>query len=130
MKNIIQADPNKIPRYVGISTFARLPYYESLDKVDIGEIGIPFDSGCTFRSGARFGPEAIRKSSRLLRAYNPDQDKYPFLVTVFIENEKSSCFVLTGAFKLMGFVKVPAIFLVEKTLLNIQIVPSLLKKLE
>jgi agmatinase len=79
MKNIIQADPNKIPRYVGISTFARLPYYESLDKVDIGVIGIPFDSGCTFRSGARFGPEAIRKSSRLLRAYNPDQDKYPFL---------------------------------------------------
>lgn len=80
MSIIGQPDPSVIPRYVGISTFARLPYYECINQknIDIGIIGIPFDSGCTFRPGARFGSEAIRRSSRLLRQYNPAQDKYPF----------------------------------------------------
>ena len=78
-KIVTQSDPSRQPRYVGISTFARLPYYNTLENIDIGIIGIPFDGGCTFRPGARFGPEAIRKSSRLLRSYNPDQDTYPFL---------------------------------------------------
>jgi agmatinase len=36
--------------------------------------GIPFDSGQSFRTGARFGPEAIRDFSILLRPYNPEQD--------------------------------------------------------
>ena len=78
MSIIAQPDPNRIPRYTGISTFARLPTGDKVEKIDIGVIGIPFDGGCTFRSGARFGPEAIRKASRLLRGYNPSQDAYPF----------------------------------------------------
>jgi agmatinase len=65
------------PRYAGISTFALLPY-ERAATVDVGVIGIPFDSGCTFRTGARFGPSAIRNASRQLRAYNPEQRVYPF----------------------------------------------------
>lgn len=34
---------------------------------DVAVVGIPYDSGCTYRPGARFGPEAIRKASRLIR---------------------------------------------------------------
>ncbi|CAM9643233.1 unnamed protein product, partial [Ectocarpus sp. 8 AP-2014] len=34
---------------------------------DVAVVGIPFDAGCTYRPGARFGPEAIRCASRLIR---------------------------------------------------------------
>ena len=34
-------------------------------------IGVPFDTATSFRSGARFGPEAIRSASALLRPYHP-----------------------------------------------------------
>ena len=78
MSIIGQSDASKIPRYVGINTFARLPMANEVDKINIGIIGIPFDGGCTFRTGARFGPEAIRRSSRLLRSYNPVHNLYPF----------------------------------------------------
>jgi agmatinase len=37
-------------------------------------VGAPFDTGASFRAGARFGPEAIRSASHLLRPYNPSQD--------------------------------------------------------
>lgn len=59
------------PRFVGVRTFARLPAINTTDDVDFAIIGIPFDTGATFRVGARFGPEAIRSASALLRAYNP-----------------------------------------------------------
>ena len=39
---------------------------------------VPFDDGTTYRTGARFGPSSIRQGSRLLRAYNPFVDAYPF----------------------------------------------------
>jgi agmatinase len=67
------------PRYANLSTFAQQPTLNSSNDaataadIDIGVVGIPFDSGCTFRSGARFGPAAIRQASRLLRTYNVDQ---------------------------------------------------------
>jgi agmatinase len=41
-------------------------------------VGVPFDSGVTYRPGARFGPAHIRESSRLLRHYNLAQQIYPF----------------------------------------------------
>ena len=40
---------------------------------EIKIVGVPFDSGVTYRPGARFGPSAIRQASRLLRPYNPAQ---------------------------------------------------------
>ena len=39
---------------------------------------MPFDSGVSYRPGARFGGNAIREASRLLRPYNPAQDASPF----------------------------------------------------
>ena len=62
------------PRYSGIRTFMRLPYVTDLDGVDFAIVGVPFDTGGTYRVGARFGPEGIRKESMLLRPYNPALD--------------------------------------------------------
>lgn len=59
------------PRFVGVRTFARLPHIRDLDEVDVAVIGVPFDTGATFRVGARFAPAAIREQSLLLRPYNP-----------------------------------------------------------
>jgi agmatinase len=39
--------------------------------VDAAVYGIPFDTATSYRTGARFGPEAIRSASALLRPYNP-----------------------------------------------------------
>ncbi|CAA9545583.1 MAG: Guanidinobutyrase [uncultured Thermoleophilia bacterium] len=61
------------PRFTGPRTFARLPYVPTLDGVEAAVFGLPWDGGTSFRAGARFGPEAIRSASALLRPYNPDQ---------------------------------------------------------
>lgn len=58
------------PRFSGISTFMRLPHVRELQGVDFAVIGIPFDTGATYRVGARFGPQAIRAASALLRPYH------------------------------------------------------------
>lgn len=59
------------PRFAGVRTFARLPHVRNLDGVDVAIVGVPFDTGGTFRVGCRFGPSAIREASALLRPYNP-----------------------------------------------------------
>ena len=71
-------DPLRIPRFAGPSTFARLPTLDEVGHADVGVVGIPFDSGVTFRPGARFGPLAVRAASRLLRSYHPGLDVLPF----------------------------------------------------
>ena len=67
-------DAMEYPRFEGIRTFMRLPHTTNLDNVDFLVAGIPFDTGATFRVGARFGPSGIRENSLLLRPYNPAQD--------------------------------------------------------
>src|SRR6476646_7575338 len=64
------ADSSKTPRFTGVRTFMRLPFVETLDDVDVAIIGVPIDDAVSFKSGARFGPEAIRSASALLRPYN------------------------------------------------------------
>ena len=59
------------PRYTGVRTFARLPHTRDLDGVDVAVVGVPFDTATSYRPGARFGPEAIRAGSTLLRPYHP-----------------------------------------------------------
>ncbi|ART67363.1 agmatinase [Mycobacterium dioxanotrophicus] len=71
-------DGLQVPRYAGHTTFARLPRIEDVQRHDIAVVGIPFDTGVTYRPGARFGPAHIRQSSRLLRPYNPALDVAPF----------------------------------------------------
>jgi agmatinase len=52
----------------------RLPHVEDLHEVDVAVVGIPSDGAQVFRSGSRFGPEAIRSASVMLRNYNPMLD--------------------------------------------------------
>ena len=53
------------PRYSGLRTFMRLPHVTRLEGVDFAIVGAPFDTGGTYRVGARFGPAAIRDQSML-----------------------------------------------------------------
>ena len=64
-------DATRVPRYAGEATFARLPRLDEVSQADVAVLGVPFDSGVSYRPGARFGPSHIRESSRLLRPYNP-----------------------------------------------------------
>jgi agmatinase len=66
-------DALKAPRFTGPRTYARLPYVNELDGVDAAVLGIPWDGGTSFRSGARFGPEGVRSASGMIRTYNPVQ---------------------------------------------------------
>jgi agmatinase len=68
------ADSFETPRFSGVRTFMRLPHNQDLENADVAIVGAPFDTGATFRSGARFGPEGIRSASHLLRRYNPSLD--------------------------------------------------------
>jgi agmatinase len=64
-------DAQVIPRFAGVRTFMRLPHVTDLAGVDVAAVGIPFDTATSYRTGARFGPEAIRSASALLRPYHP-----------------------------------------------------------
>ncbi len=71
-------DPQAQPRYVGIPSFFRTPIAASLEDVDIGIIGVPFDGGVTNRPGTRHGPREIRNQSSLIRPHNPPTLQSPF----------------------------------------------------
>ncbi|KAG2345822.1 agmatinase [Suillus weaverae] len=73
--------------FSGITTFAKLPWVQCLGKdrdttFDIAFIGAPFDTGTSYRPGARFGPAGIRAGSRRLTlygGYNVPLEVNPFL---------------------------------------------------
>jgi agmatinase len=72
-------DASITPRFAGPATFARLPRADEVTgDVDVAVVGVPFDSGVSYRPGARFGPAHVRESSRLLRPWNPAQSVAPF----------------------------------------------------
>ncbi len=77
-KIIGQVDATQMPRYGGIATFAHLPQINEVTDVDVAIVGVPFDTGVSYRPGARFGPNHVRESSRLLRPYNPAANVSPF----------------------------------------------------
>lgn len=72
--------------FSGITTFAKLPWLQCLgkdssEKFDIAFLGAPFDTGTSYRPGARFGPSGIRAGSRRLNlygGYNVPMDVNPF----------------------------------------------------
>lgn len=50
-----------------------------METCDIAILGVPFDSGTSYRPGARFGPGAIRQASRHLRYnFHPNYQTEPF----------------------------------------------------
>lgn len=80
--NIGPVNSTQIPRFSGESTFALLPRLRDLEtlgrRTEIKIVGAPFDTGVSYRPGARFGPTHVRQSSRLLRPYNPATGTSPF----------------------------------------------------
>ncbi len=79
MSGYVPPDASVSPRYAGIRTFARLPHVDiggltGSAGIDAAVVGAPFDTATSFRPGARFGPEAIRSASALLRPYDPGLD--------------------------------------------------------
>jgi arginase family enzyme len=102
-----------VPRFAGPSTFARLPELRDVRHCDVAILGIPFDTGTSYRPGARFGPQAIRQASRHLRTqYHPAYNTEPFrdqqvadrrhapLPTVREPCGKNSC--MSGHFAVLG----------------------------
>jgi agmatinase len=63
----------ELPHYAGINTFMKAPYIEDVNRVgefDVAVVGVPHDSGTTYRPGTRFGPQGIRRISALYTPYN------------------------------------------------------------
>ena len=71
-------DATMYPRYTEPSTFARLPRISDVPGADVRIVGVPFDSGVSYRPGARFGPSHVRAASKLLRPFNPALGVAPF----------------------------------------------------
>lgn len=71
-----------LPRFAGVPTFMRLPHVAPedarLNDVDIGIIGVPWDSGTTNRPGPRHGPRQLRDASTMIRAEHPVSGVRPF----------------------------------------------------
>lgn len=62
----------KSPRFSGIKTFMRLENVATTEDIDFAIVGIPFDTGVTYRTGTRFGPASIREMSCFAcKPYNP-----------------------------------------------------------
>ncbi|MGC0144637.1 agmatinase [Pseudactinotalea sp. Z1732] len=78
------ADYSATPRFAGPPTFGLLPRLDEVQAarpgapIEVKILGVPFDSGVSYRPGARFGPAHIRQSSKLLRPYNQATGAAPF----------------------------------------------------
>ena len=58
--------PNSVTKpFVGVSTFLDLPFNQEFIGLDVALVGVPMDLGVTNRSGARFGPRAVRDVERV-----------------------------------------------------------------
>ncbi len=72
----------ELPRFAGVPTFMRLPHLTlddpRIDAVDVGLIGVPWDSGTTNRPGTRHGPRQLRDYSTMIRGMNPVTNVWPF----------------------------------------------------
>jgi agmatinase len=72
-KTIPTFSRGELPHFAGINTFMKAPFIEDVREVggyDATVIGVPFDGGCTYRAGTRFGPQGIRRISALYTPYN------------------------------------------------------------
>jgi agmatinase len=62
----------EVPHFAGINTFLKAPYLEDVTKVgehEVAVVGVPLDTGTTYRPGPRFGPQGMRRISALLTPY-------------------------------------------------------------
>lgn len=71
-----------LPRFAGVPTFMRLPHltpdHPRFKDVQIGLVGVPWDSGTTNRPGPRHGPRQLRDASTMIRAQHAANGMRPF----------------------------------------------------
>ena len=78
MATSVPRNPFVSPRFGQIATFMLLPSADSAKGLDVALLGIPYDGGTSYRTGARFGPRAVREQSSLIRPWNPVLKVHPF----------------------------------------------------
>ena len=82
-------DGMELPRFAGIPSFMRLPHlnlnHQSINEVDFGLIGVPWDAGTTNRPGPRHGPRQMRDLSTMIRAMNGATRIKPFELANFAD---------------------------------------------
>jgi guanidinopropionase len=66
------------PRFAGIATFMRTQRHEISPDLDVALVGVPFDIGVNYRTGARQGPAAVREASRLIRRVHQSSGIAPY----------------------------------------------------
>src|SRR5882672_6001226 len=71
-------NPFQSPRFGQIATFMLLPAAADAAGLDVALLGVPYDGGTSYRTGARFGPRAVREQSSLIRTWNPVLKVHPF----------------------------------------------------
>jgi len=76
LSDVRSPDGKRSLPYSGVPTFLGLPYSQSLADLDIAVIGVPMDLGVSNRSGARFGPRAVRTIERI-GPYHPTLRSVP-----------------------------------------------------
>lgn len=81
----------EVPRFAGPDTFARLPRLDEVASAAVAILGVPFDSGVSYRPGARFGPGGIRAGSKLLRPYHPYLDVEPWNAQQVVDAGDVAC---------------------------------------
>ncbi len=73
-KCTVLPDPRQSPRFAGICTFCRYPQIAEVSPenrpLDWIVYGVPFDTGVTYRPGARFGPRAVRDASQYVKRFH------------------------------------------------------------
>lgn len=67
------------PMYGGVLSFMRRRLSRNLTGIDVAVWGIPFDAAVSNRSGARFGPQGVRRASAILEG----DPQFPFRVDPF-----------------------------------------------
>lgn len=58
------------PRFCNMGTFMRMNKVQTAEGLDFVIAGAPFDTASSFRSGSRFGPNAIRNISVMMKPNN------------------------------------------------------------
>jgi agmatinase len=64
-RDVQSPDGKRSLPYSGVSTLLGLPYAATAAGLDIAAVGVPMDLGVSNRSGARFGPRAVRTIERI-----------------------------------------------------------------
>lgn len=74
----ILPDSRVSPRFAGVCTFCRYPLIADVRPenrpLDWAIYGVPYDTGVTFRPGARFGPRAVREASQYVKRFHLEHE--------------------------------------------------------